>query len=139
MVGADGMSSERAGEGSSDFQDLEDQVHMFLDISKNLCEEILEVPEDTEDYEEWNPVQNIKEGIKNLQYALEIAKSPDFAEEHEEHVKHMAKYKAMKHEEKSSRRACVCGECEFCRKIMSQEQAQSRDWYERGLTDWRNY
>lgn len=36
-------------------------------------------------------------------------------------------------------RACTCGECEFCRNIMKQEQDQMRDWHERGLTDWKNY
>jgi len=36
-------------------------------------------------------------------------------------------------------KACTCGECSECLRIMKQEEAQMRDRYELGLTDWRNY
>jgi len=36
-------------------------------------------------------------------------------------------------------RACTCGECSECLAIMRQEEEQMKEWYERGLTDWRNY
>lgn len=36
-------------------------------------------------------------------------------------------------------RACTCGHCEECQRIMREEEEQMRDAYERGLTDWRNY
>ena len=39
----------------------------------------------------------------------------------------------------SRERVCTCGECDECIKIMKLEEDQQRDWYERGLSDWRNY
>jgi len=38
-----------------------------------------------------------------------------------------------------AKRVCTCGECSECLEIMSQEQAEMRSNYERGLSDWRNY
>jgi len=39
----------------------------------------------------------------------------------------------------SRERVCTCGECDECKTIMKHEEEQQRDWYERGLSDWRNY
>ena len=38
-----------------------------------------------------------------------------------------------------AKRACTCGECSECLEIMGREQAETRDRYERGLSDWGNY